>query len=85
MNKKAILDTVAKYMESKGKFLSADEYKRAADKPYNFMALKRIWKSWARIKQLVDVNYPGIYDKKVEEVKPKKSTKPVKKTVKKED
>ena len=85
MNKKAILDKVATFMESKGKFLSPEEYKRATDKPYNFMALKRHFKSWARIKQLVDVNYPGIYDKKVEEVKPKKSTKPVKKTVKKED
>lgn len=86
MNKKAILDKVANYMGSKGKFLSQDEYKRAKDKPINFLALKRTWRSWARLKQLIEVNYPGIYDKKVEEVKPKKSTKPVvKKTaVKKE-
>lgn len=90
MNKKAILDKVANYMGSKGKFLSQDEYKRATDKPINFLALKRTWRSWARLKQLIDVNYPGIYDKKVEKVekpKPKpKSTKPaVKKAVKKED
>jgi hypothetical protein len=54
------------------------------------MALRRTFQSWARIKQLIEVNYPGIYDKKVEEVKPKKakveSTKPAtKKAVKKED
>jgi len=90
MNKKAILNKVAIYMGSKGKFLSQDEYKKAKDKPYNFMALRRTFQSWARIKQLIEVNYPGIYDKKVEEVKPKKakvvSTKPaVKKAVKKED
>ena len=63
MNRKAILEKVANYMADKGKFMSQDEYKRASDKPFNFVALRRIWASWSRLEGLIQVNYPAQWEK----------------------
>jgi len=77
MNRKAILGKVANYMADKGKFMSQDEYKRAADKPFNFVALRRIWASWSRLEGLIQVNYPAQWEKmKSPVVAPKVEEKP---------
>jgi len=76
MNRKAILEKVANYMADKGKFMSQDEYKRAADKPFNFVALRRIWASWSRLEGLIKANYPAQWEKMNSPVVPKVEEKP---------
>jgi len=71
MNRKAILLKVAEYMAEKGKFMSQDEYKRASDKPYNFVALRRLWASWSRLEGLIQANHPDLWEKMNSPVAPK--------------
>ena len=54
MNKPAILKQLIEYFQNKGKVLSIDEYKAAADAPMRFMAAKRAFGSWARMTQMVE-------------------------------
>ena len=54
MNKPAILKQLIEYFQKKGKVLSIDEYKAAADAPMRFMAAKRAFGSWARMTQMIE-------------------------------
>ena len=47
------VNTLKEYFEYKGKFLSADEYKKADDTPIRFQAVKRAVGSWSRLKGLI--------------------------------
>ena len=53
MNKPAILKQLMEYFMKKGKVLTIDEYKAASDTPMRFIAAKRAFGSWARMKQMI--------------------------------
>jgi hypothetical protein len=63
MNKKKILKTLADYFAKKGTMMSPAEYKAAEDAPIRFMVAKRSIGSWARILQMVRMNFPEQYAK----------------------
>ena len=42
------------YFMKKGKVLTIDEYKAASDTPMRFIAAKRAFGSWARMKQMIE-------------------------------
>ena len=54
MNKPAILKTLMEFFLDKGKILSIDEYKAAADAPMRFAVAKRAFGSWARMTQMIE-------------------------------
>jgi hypothetical protein len=54
MNKPAILKQLMEYFMKKGKVLTIDEYKAASDTPMRFIAAKRAFGSWARMKQMIE-------------------------------
>lgn len=53
MSRQATLETLKEYFASKGKFLTMEEYKDAADAPFRFQVVKRTFGSWSRLKGLV--------------------------------
>lgn len=53
MSRQATLETLKEYFASKGKFLTMEEYKDAADAPFRFQIVKRTFGSWSRLKGLV--------------------------------
>jgi len=63
MNKKKILKTLADYFAKKGAIMSPTEYKAEEDAPIRFMVAKRSIGSWARIIQMVRINFPEQYGK----------------------
>jgi hypothetical protein len=63
MNKKKILKTLADYFAKKGAMMTPAEYKAAEDAPIRFMVAKRAIGSWARIIQMVRINFPVQYGK----------------------
>ena len=93
MNRVAILKQISEYMVKKGKFLSMNEYMQEKDTPANFYMVRKLWGSWARLKQLMRNNHPDLWAKMesgeglvTEPVVEKKTTKPAKKkAVKKEE
>lgn len=50
------MDQLREYFISKGKVLTAEEYKAADDAPYRFQIVKRTAGSWARLNSLIDLN-----------------------------
>ena len=63
MNKKKILEKLAIYFAEKGAMMTPAEYKAAEDAPIRFMVVKRSIGSWARVLQMVKVNFPRQYAK----------------------
>jgi hypothetical protein len=53
MSRQATLQTLKEYFATKGKFLTMEEYKEAADAPFRFQIVKRAFGSWSRLKGLV--------------------------------
>jgi len=83
MNRPQVLKVLMEYFDKKGKILSIDEYKAAADAPMRFMVAKRAFGSWARMTQMVEAKMATVV---VEAPKPapKPKAKPApKKAVKK--
>tara|TARA_B100001939_G_C16788134_1_gene550100 strand:- start:552 stop:836 length:285 start_codon:yes stop_codon:yes gene_type:complete len=93
MNRVAILKQISEYMVKKGKFLSMNEYKAETDAPANFYMVRKLWGSWARLKQLMRSNHPDLWAQMeagtglaAEPVVETKAAKPAKKkAVKKEE
>lgn len=93
MNRPKILKDVSEFMAKQGKFLSMHEYQRAEGTPANFYLLRKLWGSWSRIKTLMKVNHPDLWEamekgtySAPEPVVEKKAAKPAKKqAVKKEE
>ena len=57
-NKKAVLKQLADYFAKKGQMMSPAEYKANDDAPIRFMVAKRPFGSWARMQQMIEVNFP---------------------------
>ena len=57
-NKKAVLKQLADYFAKKGQMMSPAEYKANDDVPIRFMVAKRPFGSWARMQQMIEVNFP---------------------------
>ena len=57
-NKKAVLKQLADYFAKKGQMMSPVEYKAANDAPIRFIVAKRPFGSWARMQQMIEVNFP---------------------------
>jgi hypothetical protein len=56
--KKAVLKQLADYFAKKGQMMSPAEYKANDDAPIRFMVAKRPFGSWARMQQMIEVNFP---------------------------
>lgn len=56
----SIVEAVGAYFASKGKILTADEYKNAEDAPIRFQLIKRNIGSWSRLINMVgDISQYG--------------------------
>ena len=62
-NKKAVLKQLADYFAKKGQMMSPAEYKANDDAPIRFMVAKRPFGSWARMQQMIEVNFPAQWEK----------------------
>ena len=62
-NKKAVLKQLADYFAKKGQMMSPVEYKAADDTPIRFIVAKRPFGSWARMQQMIEVNFPAQWEK----------------------
>ena len=62
-NKKAVLNQLADYFAKKGQVMSPAEYKAEADAPIRFNVAKRPFGSWARMLQMMQVNFPAQWEK----------------------
>jgi len=56
--KKVVLGQLADYFAKKGQIMSPTEYKAADDAPIRFIIAKRPFGSWARMQQMIEVNFP---------------------------
>ena len=56
--KKVVLGQLADYFAKKGQIMSPTEYKAADDAPIRFTVAKRPFGSWARMQQMIEVNFP---------------------------
>ena len=56
--KKAVLGQLADYFAKKGQIMSPTEYMAADDAPIRFTVAKRPFGSWARMQQMIEVNFP---------------------------
>ena len=56
--RKAVLKQLADYFAKKGQMMSPAEYKANDDAPIRFMVAKRPFGSWARMQQMIEVNFP---------------------------
>ena len=56
--RKAVLKQLADYFAKKGQMMSPVEYKAANDAPIRFIVAKRPFGSWARMQQMIEVNFP---------------------------
>jgi len=56
--KKVVLGQLADYFAKKGQMMSPAEYKANDDVPIRFMVAKRPFGSWARMQQMIEVNFP---------------------------
>ena len=61
--KKAVLGQLADYFAKKGQMMSPTEYKAADDTPIRWMVAKRPFGSWARMQQMIEVNFPAQWEK----------------------
>ena len=61
--KKVVLEQLADYFAKKGKIMSPTEYKAANDTPIRFIVAKRPFGSWARMQQMIQVNFPAQWEK----------------------
>ena len=70
-NKKAVLEQLANFFAEQGKVLTPSEYKALnADAPMRFMTAKRPFGSWARMTQMLKVNFPDQWAKANSEAAP---------------
>ena len=61
--KKAVLKQLADYFAKKGQMMSPAEYKANDDAPIRFAVAKRPFGSWARMQQMIQVNFPVQWEK----------------------
>ena len=61
--KKVVLGQLADYFAKKGQMMSPTEYKAADDAPIRFAVAKRPFGSWARMQQMIQVNFPAQWEK----------------------
>ena len=61
-NKKAILKQLADYFADNG-MMTPTEYKAADDTPMRYMVAKRPFGSWARMQNMLKVNFPDQWAK----------------------
>ena len=61
--KKVVLGQLADYFAKKGQIMSPTEYKAADDAPIRFIVAKRPFGSWARMQQMIEVNFPAQWEK----------------------
>ena len=61
--RKAVLGQLADYFAKKGQMMSPTEYMAADDAPVRFMVAKRPFGSWARMQQMIQVNFPAQWEK----------------------
>ena len=61
--KKVVLKQLADYFAKKGQIMSPAEYKAETDVPIRFMVAKRPFGSWARMQQMIEVNFPAQWEK----------------------
>ena len=61
--RKAVLKQLADYFAKKGQMMSPVEYKAADDAPIRFIVAKRPFGSWARMQQMIEVNFPAQWEK----------------------
>jgi len=61
--KKVVLGQLADYFAKKGQIMSPTEYKAADDAPIRFAVAKRPFGSWARMQQMIQVNFPAQWEK----------------------
>ena len=61
--KKVVLGQLADYFAKKGQMMSPTEYKAADDAPIRFIVAKRPFGSWARMQQMIQVNFPAQWEK----------------------
>ena len=61
--KKVVLGQLADYFAKKGQIMSPTEYKAADDAPIRFIVAKRPFGSWARMQQMIQVNFPAQWEK----------------------
>ena len=70
-NKKAVLELLANFFAEQGKVLTPSEYKALnANAPMRFMTAKRPFGSWARMTQMLKVNFPDQWAKANKEAAP---------------
>jgi hypothetical protein len=62
-NRKVVLKQLADYFAEKGQMMSPTEYKAADDTPIRWMVAKRPFGSWARMQQMIEVNFPAQWEK----------------------
>lgn len=53
MSKQVLITTLREYFTLKGGFMTAEEYKDAADAPYRYQIVKRTIGTWPRLKNLI--------------------------------
>jgi len=81
-NKKAVLEQLANFFAEQGKVLTPSEYKALnAKAPMRFMTAKRPFGSWARMTQMLKVNFPDQWAKANSEGTPSPTPKVEVKTV----
>jgi hypothetical protein len=61
--KKVVLEQLADYFAKKGQIMSPTEYMAADDVPIRFVVAKRPFGSWARMQQMIQVNFPVQWEK----------------------
>lgn len=70
----SIISQLGSYFASKGKFMSAEEYKSAEDAPIRFILIKRTIGSWKRLTNMIgDLSQYGqqvgaVVEKEIKEV-----------------
>ena len=81
---KRIIKSVAEYFAKKGKVMNMKEYMAEEDTPHRARAIRKLTGSWARLLQLVKVNFPEELEKANKPAPtPKAAAKPKAKAVKK--
>jgi hypothetical protein len=81
---KRIIKSVAEYFAKKGKVMNMKEYMAEEDTPHRARAIRKLTGSWARLLQLVKVNFPAEWEKANKPAPtPKAAAKPKAKAVKK--
>ena len=59
---KAIIKAVAEYFAKKGKVMDMKEYMTHDDTPHRARAVRKFTGSWARLLQMIKVNFPAEWE-----------------------